>query len=131
MNVNFVFGGQFRPAKGGQFKLVRGGQFHRFLQAIMDAYKSLEIGCIDHADLFNNIGYNLSKEGRYVDAIIFFNYAIFLDPSVSYYYTNRGRCKMLMQPSDFVGACMDYEIAVSLDDSIQNSEVDSLCSEIF
>lgn len=40
MNLNLIFGGQFRPASGGQFqpalggqfKSARGGQFHRFLQ---------------------------------------------------------------------------------------------------
>ena len=39
MNLNLIFGGQFRPASGGQFqpalggqfKSARGGQFHRFL----------------------------------------------------------------------------------------------------
>lgn len=42
MNLNLIFGGQFRPASGGQFqpalggqfKSARGGQFHRFLQSI-------------------------------------------------------------------------------------------------
>lgn len=42
MNLNLIFGGQFRPASGGQFqpalggqfKSARGGQFHRFLQVI-------------------------------------------------------------------------------------------------
>jgi len=42
MNLNLIFGGQFRPASGGQFqpalggqfKSARGGQFHRFLQFI-------------------------------------------------------------------------------------------------
>lgn len=41
MNLNLIFGGQFRPASGGQFqpalggqfKSARGGQFHRFLQS--------------------------------------------------------------------------------------------------
>ncbi len=43
MNLNLIFGGQFRPASGGQFqpalvgqlKSARGGQFHRFLQFII------------------------------------------------------------------------------------------------
>lgn len=47
----------------------------------------------ENADLLNNIGFDLYQQGRYDEAVLFYEQAIQLDPSFAYPYNNLGFVK--------------------------------------
>lgn len=100
-----------------------------YIKAITDIEKVIKLDCEKLADAYNDIGFSLGNLEEYEKAIPYFNKAITIDPTISYYYTNRGRCKILINPSDMKGACLDYKIAESLNDSLDNPTIDSICAD--
>lgn len=85
MNLNLIFGGQFRPASGGQFqpalggqfKSARGGQFHRFLQYSNDSATTTLINLINESNLIDDASVRSFSKGKLLITVIASNDTIY------------------------------------------------------